>query len=101
MSLLASTWMLQPVLHPAHTLGCDFKNHTRCVYRNSLLHKAPTGHKSTTLPASLLFTGSPGKISISQWCPRLMTCNSAVPLISRVNRTQREHMMHRSVNSVI
>ena len=25
--------------------------------------------------------------------------SSAVPLISRVNRTQREHMMQRSVNS--
>ena len=29
-----------------------------------------------------------------------MTCSSAVPEISRVKRTQREHMMQRSVNSV-
>ena len=40
-------------------------------------------------------------MSISAWLPRLMTCSSAVPLISRVNRTQREHITQRSVNSVI
>ena len=30
-----------------------------------------------------------------------MTCSSPWPLISRVKRTQREHMMQRSVNSVM
>src|SRR5690242_17890028 len=91
--------MLHPVLLSGQTLFSDFKNQTRCVYKKSLLHSAPTGHRSTTLPASLLLSGSPGKTSISEWCPRLTTCSSAVPLISRVNRTQREHMMQRSVNS--
>ena len=66
-----------------------------------MLHSAPTGQRSTTLLASLLLSGSPGKMSISEWSPRLMTCNSASPLISRVKRTQREHMMQRSVNSVM
>src|SRR6185312_13518593 len=93
--------MLHPVLQFGHTLSAVFSHHTRCLYRKSLLHSAPTGHKSTTFPANLLSHGSPGKISISVRFPRLMTSSSAVPLISRVNRTHRVHMMQRSVNSVI
>src|SRR5437868_12048583 len=93
--------MLHPVAQSGQTLFCDFRNHTRCLYKKSLLHKAPTGQRSTTLPASLLLSGSPGKMSISEWLPRLMTCSSAVPDTSRVKRTQREHMMQRSVNRLI
>src|SRR5438270_5959961 len=101
MSLLASTKTLHPVLQSAQTLFWAFRYQTRCVYRKSVLHSAPTGHRSTTLPASLLLHGSPGKTSISEWSPRLITCSSAVPLTSRVKRTQREHMMQRSANNVI
>src|SRR6266446_6309556 len=93
--------MLHPVEQSGQTLFCDLRNQTRCLYKKSLLHRAPTGHRSTTLPASLLLHGSPGKMSICEWSPRLMTCSSAVPLISRVKRTQREHRMQRSVNRVI
>src|SRR5947209_14530386 len=99
MSLLWSTKMLQPIEHSGQTLFCSLRNQTRCLYRKSLLHSAPTGHRSTTLPASLLLTGSPGKMSISEWSPRLTTDSSAEPAISRVKRTHREHMMQRSVNS--
>src|SRR4051794_20730485 len=97
----SSTYTLQPVLQFGHTLLAVFSHHTRCLYRKSLLHSAPTGQRSTTLPASLLLHGCPGKISISEWLPRLITSSSAVPLTSRVNRTHRVHMMQRSVNSVI
>src|SRR5262245_60365074 len=93
--------MLHPVLQFGHTLVSLFNHHTRCLYKKSLLHSAPTGHKSTTLPASLLLHGSPGKISISSRAPRPTTCNSAVPLTSRAKRTHRVHMMQRSVNNVI
>ncbi len=93
--------MLQPVLQLGQTLSFICSHQTRCLYRKSLLHSAPTGQMSTTLPASLLLQGSPGKMSISEWLPRLMTVSSAVPLISRVNRTQREHITQRSVKSVI
>ena len=55
---------------------------------------------STTLLANLLSSGSPGKTSISEWSPRLMTSSSASPLISRVKRTQREQRMQRSANRV-
>src|SRR3954465_10455796 len=99
MFLLASTLMLHPVEQSGQTLSCVLRFQTRCLYRKSLLHRAPTGHRSTTLLASLLSSGSPGKMSISEWSPRLTTCSSAVPEISRVKRTQREHMMQRSVNS--
>src|SRR3954467_2998062 len=101
MSLLVSTLTLHPVLHSEHTPSVAFRYQTRCLYRKSLLPSAPTGHKSTTLPASLFSSGRPGKTSISSWCPRPTTCNSAVPEISRVNRTHRVHMMQRSVKSVI
>src|SRR3954469_24585194 len=93
--------MLHPVLQLGHTLFAVRSHHTRCLYKKSLLHSAPTGHKSTTLPANLLSHAVPGKMSISEWLPRSITVSSAVPLISRVNRTQRVHMMQRSVNSVI
>src|SRR6516225_10770716 len=92
--------MLHPVEQSGQTLGFVLRFQTRCLYRKSLLHNAPTGQRSTTLVASLLLSGSPGKMSISEWLPRLIICNSAVPLISRVKRTQREHMMQRSVNRV-
>src|SRR5437764_13880677 len=101
MSLLASTLTLHPVLHSEHTPSVDLRYQTRCLYRKSLLPRAPTGQRSTTFPASLFSSGRPGKTSISSWWPRLVTINSAVPLISRVNRTRRVHMMQRSVNSVI
>src|SRR3954453_12713271 len=101
MSLLASTSTEQPVEQLGQTDGVVLRNQTRCVYRKSLLPKAPTGQRSTTLPESLFSSGCPGKMSISEWSPRLMTVNSAVPATSRVKRTQREHMMQRSVNSVI
>ena len=100
-SLFWSTTMLQPVLQSGHTLGVDFSHQTRCWYRKSLLHNAPTGQMSTTLPASLLLHGWPGKMSISSWLPRWITCSSAVPLISRVKRTQRVHITQRSVNRTI
>src|SRR5262245_16246024 len=93
--------MLQPVEQPAHTLGVSRKNQTRFLYRKSLLHNAPTGHISTTLPDNLFSSGSPGKMSISAWSPRLTIVSSADPAISRVNRTHREHMIQRSVKSVI
>ena len=93
--------MLQPVLQCEQTPSVVFRYQTRCLYRKSLLPSAPTGQRSTTLPASLLSSGRPGKTSISSWWPRLITCSSAVPLISRVKRTHRVHMMQRSVNSVI
>src|SRR5438477_2527688 len=92
--------MLHPVEQSAQTLSFVLRFQTRCLYRKSLLHSAPTGQRSTTFEASLLLSGSPGKTSISEWSPRLTICNSAVPDISRVKRTQREHMMQRSVNSV-
>src|SRR5882724_6932547 len=101
MSLFVSVWMLQPVLHPEHTPSAVFRYQTRCLYRKSLLPSAPTGHRSTTFPASLFSSGRPGKTSISSWCARPTTWSSAVPEISRVNRTHRVHMMQRSVNSVI
>src|SRR5262249_19415532 len=99
MLLLLSTWIEQPVEQSGQTLSTVLRFHTRCLYKKSLLASAPTGHRSTTFVASLLFSGSPGKTSISLWLPRWITCSSAVPEISRVNRTQREHMMQRSVNS--
>src|SRR3954451_327820 len=98
MFLLPSTWIEQPVEQSGQTLSTVLRFHTRCLYRKSLLASAPTGHRSTTFVASLLLSGSPGKTSISAWSPRLITCSSAVPEISRVKRTQREHMMQRSVN---
>ena len=66
------------------------------VLRGNLVREADAGRA-----VALLLTGWPGKMSISEWWPRLMTCSSAVPEISRVMRTQREHMMQRSVKSVI
>src|SRR5256885_16927505 len=101
MSLLVSSSTLQPVLHRGHTLGVSFRYQTRCLYRKSLLPSAPTGHRSTTLPASLFSSGRPGNTSISSRSPRLITISSDVPLTSRVNRTHRVHMMQRSVNRVI
>src|SRR5437588_12458457 len=101
MSLFWSTQTLHPVLHREHTPSAVLRYQTRCLYRKSLLPSAPTGQRSTTLPASLFSSGRPGNTSISSWWPRLVTISSAVPLISRVNRTHRVHMMHRSVNSVI
>src|SRR5436190_1430766 len=99
MFLLLSTCTEQPVEQSGQTLSTVLRFHTRWRYKKSLLASAPTGHRSTTFVASLLFNGSPGKTSISLWSPRLTTCSSAVPEISRVKRTQREHMMQRSVNS--
>src|SRR2546430_97668 len=93
--------MLHPVLQSAQTLSTVFRFQTRCLYRKSLLHNAPTGQRSTTLLANLLLSGSPGKMSISEWSPRLMIVSSACPDTSRVKRTQREHMMQRSANSVM
>src|SRR6516162_3791586 len=93
--------MLHPVEQFGQTLGVSLRYQTRCLYRKSLEHNAPTGQRSTTLPDSLFSSGSPGKMSISAWSPRLRTVNSPWPLISRVKRTQRVHMMQRSVNSVI
>src|SRR5437868_10282535 len=93
--------MLHPVEQFGQTLGVSLRYQTRCLYRKSLEPSAPTGHRSTTLPESLFSSGSPGKMSISEWSPRLMTVSSAMPDTSRVNRTQREHMMQRSVKSVI
>ena len=101
MSLFESVWMLQPVEQPGQTSSVVLRYQTRCVYRKSFEPKAPTGQRSTTLPDSLFSSGRPGKTSISSWCPRPTTCNSAVPEISLVNRTHRVHMMQRSVNSVI
>src|SRR3982751_1868938 len=88
--------MFSPWLFIGEIDGVDFKNHTRCVNRKSLSNNAPTGQRSTTFPASGLFTGRPGNTSISSLCPRPNTANSEVPEISRVNRTHRVHMMHRS-----
>src|SRR3954465_9260060 len=99
MLLLASTWIEQPVEQSGQTLSTVLRFQTRGLYRKSLLASAPTGHRSTTFVASLLSSGDPGNTPISLWSPRLITCNSAVPAISRVKRTQREHMMQRSVNS--
>src|SRR5690242_18406841 len=93
--------MLHPVEQFGQTLAVSFRYQTRCVYRKSFEHRAPTGQRSTTLPESLFSSGWPGKMSISEWSPRLTIVSSACPLISRVKRTQREHMMQRSVNSVI
>src|SRR5688572_7423020 len=101
MSLFESTWTLHPVEQFGQTESPAFRYQTRWVYRKSFDPSAPTGHRSTTFPDSLFSSGRPGKTSISEWCPRLTTCNSAVPLISRVNRTQRVQRMHRSVNRVI
>src|SRR2546430_13033119 len=101
MFLFASTSMLHPVEQCGQTLGVSFRYQTRCLYRKSFEHRAPTGHRSTTLPASLFSSGSPGNTSISEWSPRSVTHSSPSPLTSRVNRTQRVHMMQRSVNSVI
>src|SRR5437764_13595432 len=101
MSLFASTSTEQPDAQFGQTVGVVLRNQTRCVYRKSLLPRAPTGHRSTTLQESLFSSGWPGKTSISEWSPRFMTVSSAVPATSRVKRTQREHMMQRSVNSVI
>src|SRR4051812_28003231 len=101
MSLFVSTDVLHPVAHSEQTLSVVFRYQTRCVYRKSFDPSAPTGQRSTTFPASLFSSGRPGKTSISSWCPRPVTVSSAVPEISRVNRTHRVHMMQRSVNSVI
>src|SRR3954447_14343169 len=101
MSLFVSVEVLHPVLHREHTPSAVLRYQTRCLDRKSLLPSAPTGHRSTTLPASLFSSGRPGHTSISSWCARRMTASSAVPEISRVNRTHRVHMMQRSVNSVI
>ena len=99
--MFVSTLTEQPVEHRPQTLSVVFRYQTRCLYRKSLSPRAPTGQRSTTLPESLFSSGSPGKTSISEWCPRLVTVNSAVPATSRVNRTHRVHRMQRSVNRVI
>src|SRR5579883_1813136 len=101
MSLFESTETLHPVEQFGQTESPVFRYQTRWVYRKSFDPSAPTGHRSTTFPDSLFSSGRPGKTSISLWCPRLTTCNSLVPATSRVNRTHRVHMMHRSVNRVI
>ncbi len=41
------------MLHRLQTLSWLFSHQTRFLYKKSLLHKAPTGHRSTTLPANL------------------------------------------------
>ena len=66
-------------LQPPHALLVQKILAAQCADRAQVDHVA----------ASLLLHGSPGKMSISACVPRLMTCSSAVPLISRVNRTHR------------
>ena len=88
--------MLQPVEQRVQIASCFERNQARCLWRKSLSSRAPTGQRSTTLPASGLSTGWPGKMSISAWLPRRITWSSPVWVISRVNRTHRVHMMHRS-----
>src|SRR4051794_12281006 len=100
MSLFVSTSTLHPVAHREQTPSVDFTYQTRCLYRKSFEPRAPTGQRSTTLPANLFSSGRPGNVSISSWCPRPMTASSEVPRISCVNRTHRVHMMQLSVNSV-
>src|SRR5438477_11158137 len=80
-------------------LGVLLSSHTRCLKRKSLSSSAPTGHRSTTFPESLLSSGLPGKISISSLYPLPSTYSSLVPATSLVNRTHRVHMMHRSLYS--
>ena len=77
--------------------GVLVRNHTRCWKRNSLSRSAPTGQMSVTLPASGLSSGFPGKTSIISRSPRPSTISSSVPVTSRVKRTQRVHMMQRSL----
>src|SRR6187431_1763178 len=79
--------------------GASFSSHTRCLNRKALSKSAPTGHKSTTFPDSLLSSGLPGKIEISSLLPLPSTNSSDVPETSRVNRTHRVHMMQRSLYS--
>ena len=53
-SWFSSIQIEQPVEQPVQTPRCRRMNQTRCLYRKSLSHSAPTGQRSTTLPESLL-----------------------------------------------
>jgi len=66
-----------------------------------LLHKAPTGQRSTTLPASLFSSGSPGKNVDLGMVATVDNLQLGRARHFAVKRTQREHMMQRSVNSEI
>ena len=57
----SSALMLQPVEQRVQIESCFERNQARCLCRKSLSSKAPTGQRSTTLPASGLSTGWPGK----------------------------------------
>ena len=53
--------MLQPVEQRVQIESCLDRNQTRCLWRKSLSSRAPTGQRSTTLPASGLSTGVAGE----------------------------------------
>src|SRR5204863_23621 len=76
--------MFSPPLSAGEIDGVPLSSHTRCLKRKSLSSSAPTGHRSTTFPASLLLHGWPGKMSISSRCPRPSIYSSLVPLTPRV-----------------
>ena len=76
--------------------GVLVRNQTRYLKRKSLSSRAPTGHRSTTLPLISSSRPLPGKMSICSVQPRPWTLSSAPPETSRVKRTHRVHMTQRS-----
>src|SRR5262245_26444475 len=88
--------ILHPWLQPLHTVGLLDRYHTRTLNLESRSVSAPTGQISTTFAEYALFSVSPGHSPSSARSPRLKIPNSPVFVISSVNRTHREHNMHRS-----
>ena len=94
--------MLHPVEHSGQTLFCVLQKPDALLVKELLAAQGPDRADVDDVAGQLVvdrFAGEDVDLGVMAAAGRL--CNSAVPEISRVKRTQREHRMQRSVNSVM
>ena len=93
---------MQPRSQPGQTDGVGFRYQTRALYWNDFDSSAPTGQRSMTLSEYASRSNAPSPDGrISEWSPRDSMPRPFESDTSRVKRTQREHMMQRSLSRVI
>ena len=90
-----STVMLHPCEQPVQMLALRSSSQARALFRKSLLRSAPTGHRSTTLPAHSFVRSWSGALPMNARSPRSDTLSTGSCATSVMKRTQRVHRMQR------
>lgn len=86
---LTATNIFDPILSVTSIVSTVFNSQGLALNAYNLEVKAPTGHKSITLPDIFDFKTLETYVPISVFWPRLSVPNNLTPAISSLNRTQR------------